>query len=227
MASAYTKTRRKIKQELDRIIYRNKQKIFCIGRNKTGTTSLAKAMKELGFKVGKQREAELLFNDWVKRDFSSLIHYCKKSEFFQDVPFSRAYTFIALDQAFPGSKFILTIRDSPDQWFNSLVKFHGKLWGNGDAPPAVEDLKKVTDSVSGSAYNRFKKSMNIPDEKLYNREIYIEHYMQHNQTVEDYFRYRKNDLLVLNVAEDGAYKKLCEFLNVKTDKIDFPWENKT
>ena len=43
----------------------------------------------------------------------------------------------------------------------------------------------------------------------------------------DYFRFRKDDLLVLNVADSNSYKKLTEFLNIKTDKTDFPWENKT
>jgi hypothetical protein len=227
MAITLKKSKKRIKQELDRIIYRNKQKIFCIGRNKTGTTSLAKAMKDLGFKVGKQREAEALLDDWVKRDFSSIISYCMRSEFFQDVPFSLPYTYIALDQAFPGSKFILTIRDNPDQWYSSLINFHGKLWGNGNIPPKVEDLKKAIDPVTGTVYNKFKKIMNIPDEILYNKKIYIEHYMWHNKMVIDYFWHRKNDLLVLNVSENCAYQKLCAFLNVKSDKVDFPWENKT
>ena len=46
-----------------------RQKIFGIGRNKTGTTSLKAAMNELGFVVGRQRTAEKLIFDWAKRDF--------------------------------------------------------------------------------------------------------------------------------------------------------------
>ena len=94
----------------------NKQKIFCIGLNKTGTTSLEKAMIDLGYLIGDQRQAELLFDDWVKRDFSKLIEYCKTAVFFQDSPFSYPYTYVAIDQAFPNSKFILTIRDDAEQW---------------------------------------------------------------------------------------------------------------
>jgi hypothetical protein len=112
-----------------------KPKIFCIGLNKTGTTSLKKEMALQGFTVGNQRQAELLFDDWVKRDFRRIVRYCRTARFFQDAPFSYPYTFIALDQAFPGSKFILTVRDNAEQWYNSLIRFHGKLWGNGNTPP--------------------------------------------------------------------------------------------
>ena len=97
-------------------------KIFCIGANKTGTTSLKKAMDELGFVVGAQITAENLVDDWAQRDFRRIIKYCKSAEFFQDAPFSFEFTYIVMDHAFPGSKFILTERDSPEQWYNlSLI----------------------------------------------------------------------------------------------------------
>jgi hypothetical protein len=37
-----------------------KVKYFCIGRNKTGTTSLKRAFEDLGYPVGDQRKAEIL-----------------------------------------------------------------------------------------------------------------------------------------------------------------------
>lgn len=227
MANILRTAKHKTKLELEKFTYSKKQKIFCVGRNKTGTTSIAKAMNKLGFKVGNQTEFPKLFEDWVNRDFSRIINLCKKAEFFQDFPFSLAYTFIAMDQAFPGSKFILTIRDNPEQWYNSLIKFHGKLWGNGNIPPTIEDLKRVTNVSMESAYYYFKKTMNIPDGKLYDKELYIEHYKMHNKIVIDYFKHRQNDLLVLNIAEKGAYQKLCVFLNIISDETEFPWENKT
>ena len=62
---------------LGRIVkYSGKPKIFGIGKNKTGTTSLKAAMSELGFSVGNQREAELLVHEWAERDFKRLIWYC-------------------------------------------------------------------------------------------------------------------------------------------------------
>jgi hypothetical protein len=205
----------------------NKPKIFCIGLNKTGTTSLGKAMKDFGFIPGNQSEAELLFNDWVKRDFKKIINYCKTAEFFQDVPFSYPYTFAILDQAFPKSKFILTVRDNPEQWYNSLINYHGKLFGNGNIPPTAEDLKQANYVYKGFPYDSMKKLLNVPDEDLYNKDILIESYKMHNKIIIDYFNFRKEDLLVLNVAEEGSYEKLCHFLNRKCELKDFPWENKT
>jgi len=116
------KTRFELKDRLNLIKVYGKPKIFCIGLNKTGTTSLKKEMILQGFVVGNQRKAELLFDDWVQRDFRRIIRYCRTAQFFQDEPFSCPYTFIAMDQAFLGSKFILTIRDDAEQWYNSLIK---------------------------------------------------------------------------------------------------------
>jgi len=205
----------------------NKNKVFCIGLNKTGTTSLKKAMMDLNFLVGDQRDAELLFDDWVKRDFRSLIKYCKTAAFFQDSPFSLPYTFIAMDQAYPGSKFILTVRDNPEQWYNSLINYHSKLWGNGNVPPTSEDLKNATYIYKGSAYHHRMHVHNVTDDEPYKKDVLLEYYVTHNKVVEDYFRFRQNNLLILNVSHKDAYKKLTNFLNVKTNKTEFPWENKT
>lgn len=114
---------------------RGKIKIFCIGAPKTGTTSLKYAMKELGFVVGDQRTAEKMVDEWARRDFKKIIKYCRTAEFFQDAPFSFDYTYVVLDQVFKNCKFILTIRDSPEQWYNSLVSFQAKKWGKDGKVP--------------------------------------------------------------------------------------------
>jgi hypothetical protein len=216
-----------LKEKINYIKYRHTQKIFCIGLNKTGTTSFSKAMEELGFKVGNQREAEKLFDDWVKRDFSKLTKYCKKAEFFQDVPFSLPYTFIAMDQAFPGSKFILTIRDDAEQWYNSLTKAHAKKWGKNNRIPTAEDLKNATYINKGHPWHTRIHIHPVTEKNPYEKKILLDYYQTHNKNVKDYFRHRPEDLLILNVAEKGAYQKLAHFLDINTDKKDFPWENKT
>jgi len=205
----------------------NEQKVFCIGLNKTGTTSLEKAMKDFGYLSGNQREAERLFDKWVKRDFRKLIRHCKTAVFFQDAPFSFPYTFIAMDQAFPGSKFILTIRDSPEQWYASSINFYSKLWGKENKPPTADELKEARYMYKGFPYHSHRHLHRVTDSDLYNKEILIDYYTTHVKNVKDYFRFRKDDLLVLNVADDDGFKKLTTFLNVKTDKNKFPWENRT
>lgn len=218
---------RRIKDLILEIKYRSAKKVFGIGMNKTGTTSLTHAMHELGFRIGRQREAELLYDEWLLRDFKDLVKYCRRAEFFQDLPFSLPYTYVVLDYAFPNSKFILTERDNSEQWYNSITKFHGRLWSKGDYfPPTAEDLKNADYVYKGFPYKIITTLYGTDDSDLYNKETLIAHYEKHNRSVKEYFRFRNDDLLVLNVSEKDAYKKLCHFLGVDTILKDFPHVNK-
>lgn len=204
-----------------------KQKIFGIGQNKTGTTSLKTAMQELGYKVGNQRIAELLVRDWAVRDFRRIIEYCHSSDFFQDVPFSKPYTFVVLDHEFPGSKFILTVRDSAEQWYNSLVTFHAKKWGANGRVPTKEDLINAAYIYKGRPWHTNRLHHDTPEHAPYQKDTLIKEYENYNNSVKFYFRHRPDDLLVLNVGTKGAYRKFCKFLGVEPVRSDFPWKNKT
>jgi hypothetical protein len=88
-------------------------KVFCIGFQKTGKTSLESALKVLGYRVtsvfGRDLPIETLRRDYVRiglqiaRDYDAV----------QDMPWPQMYR--ELDATFPGSKFILTWRE-PDRW---------------------------------------------------------------------------------------------------------------
>jgi hypothetical protein len=203
-----------------------KPKIFCIGRNKTGTTSLAKALADLGILVGEQNLAERLIHDWARRDFRRLFLYCRTAQAFQDVPFSWPFTFQALDQHFRGSKFILTVRDTPEHWYHSMTSFQAKMFGRGQLPTA-EDLRRATYVYPGWAYELLRLHWNVPEDDIYNKDILIAGYNAHNAAVLEYFRHRPNDLLALNVARPGAYQALCDFLGKPFPNREFPWENRT
>jgi hypothetical protein len=86
---------------------KSRTKIFCIGRNKTGTTSLKKAFEDLGFVVGNQRKAELSSNEYWQKDFDSIIDYCNTAEVFQDFPFSYPETYKILTKLFPAANLYL------------------------------------------------------------------------------------------------------------------------
>lgn len=211
-----------------RMKFAGKAKIFCVGRNKTGTRSLIDAISELGIREGNQRQAELLNKDWGKRDFRRIIEHCYTAESFKDVPFSWPYTYVILDHHFPNSKFILTVRDNSEQWYNSITKFHGKKWGKDGRVPTKEDLQNATyRNNKGMPWENNRMIFDTPEDEPYKKETLIAHYESHNKAVLDYFRHRPEDLLVINVAEKGSYGKLCNFLGVKSDKTEFPWKNKT
>jgi len=203
-----------------------KRKVFCIGINKTGTTSIVKAFTELGLIIGEQRLAERLLYDWARRDFSRLFLYCHTAQAFQDIPFSLPFTFQALDQHFPGSKFILTIRDNPEQWYNSRINFYSVVFANGH-PPTLEDLRASSYVHPGWLYEANRLINNTPVDDPFNKELLIASYNAHNAAVMEYFRHRTQDLLVLNVATSGAYDQLCDFLEKPRTGKEFPWENRT
>lgn len=205
-----------------------KNKIFCIGHNKTGTTSIEAVLKSFGYKVGLQFEAETFITDWAIRDFRRIIEYCKTADAFQDVPFSLDFTYQTIDRAFPGSKFILSVRNSAEEWYNSLVRFYGKIIGvEANRVPGVDDIKNFYYAGEGWLWRFQKYVYGVNESTLFDKEFYMAYYKKHNAQVIEYFKYRPNDLLVLNVADSSAMKLLCDFLEVKYTGQVMPHLNKS
>lgn len=205
-------------------MFGKRTKVFVIGRNKTGTTSMAKALRSMGLRPGNQVKAELLIEDWAKRDFRGIVKCCKPADAFQDIPFSLDYTYQVMDFAFPDSKFILTIRTSSQEWYDSLIKAHTKIVGKNRLPTA-DDLKQFHYRKTGWLWRNHQLIYGIDEQSLYDQEIYIKHYECHNQRVLDYFRRRPKDLLVLNLSDSDAMQSLCEFLGVSADNQTMPHLN--
>jgi hypothetical protein len=217
----------KVKNILKSVYNRRRQKFFCIGLNKTGTTTIENVFKEFGYSLGSQKDGELLIFDWFNRDFNQIIKHCKTAEVFQDIPFSLSYTYIILEQHFENAKFILTVRDNAEQWYDSLINFHAKIWGNGENPPTVEQLKKGYSLYPGFAYETLVRAYNTEKEDIYNKEKLIFHYESHINYVKEYFKNKPDKLLVINVSKKEDYKRLCTFLKKPYLRDDFPWMNKT
>lgn len=192
-----------------------KPKIFCVGHNKTGTTSVQAALTDLGYKFGSQWDSEILLEDWVKRDFRRIIKFCETADAFQDVPFSLAYTYQTVDYAFPGSKFILTMRSSPEEWFESTIRFYKKIFGN-DGEITSQLIKNYSGGNDLGWLWRFQQYVyGAAEDTLFSKELYIASYEKHNAQIIEYFKYRPNDLLVLNLADPSAMKRLCDFVGIK------------
>lgn len=205
-----------------------KTKYFCVGRNKTGTTSLKKAFEDLGFTIGRQEEAERLHDKYFfDHKFDEIIKYCKTAQVFQDVPFSHSEIIEPVDKAFPGSKFILTVRDNPDQWYNSITKYHAKRHGLNGRIPTYEDIINCPYHSKGFLKRLTIDAHGTTAEDPYNKEILTAHYERHNQAVLDYFKDRPDDLLVINISDPDAYQKFVDFIGVDSPYDHFPWENKT
>lgn len=208
------------------MIFLKKQKVFCIGFNKTGTTSIERALRDLGYKMGNQRKALFLVDAYKNRNFKKIVNFCRYAEAFQDAPFSWPYTFIPLEQAYPNSKFILSIRDDADIWHQSLVKFHSKKFGDGVNPLTKEQMLQNKRPDGKTIWERMTAKFDLNPENPYQKDILISYYQNHNYNVLKYFRFKKN-LLVLNIKKENSYQEFCEFLNKKPQYEKFPWENKT
>ena len=171
-------------------------KVFCIGFQKTGTTSLGEALEMLGFRVTGVFGTE-------DPDMSSYVvqHALKVAEnydAFQDFPWAVLYR--ELDVAFPESKFILTVRPE-GEWMASVTKHFGcrskpmRTWIYGIGYPAG------------------------------NEGIYLERYDRHNREVVEYFKDRPGDLLVLKLTEGEGWRELCGFLGCSVPSDEFPSSN--
>ncbi len=203
------------------------QKIFCVGLNKTGTTSLTSFFRELGYKVAPQREGEKLVYDWGERNFSEILKLAKKDyQFFQDAPFSLPLTYRVLFEEFPDAKYILTERDNVDVWYESLRRFHTKKFGN-ESNPTKKDLLNAHYYKKGYAYKAHKLMFKTPDEDLYNERILKSYYINHNEEVKSFFESRGGKFICINLSEAGVDKKLLKFLGIENSNVQIPWLNRS
>lgn len=206
----------------------NSSKVFCIGCNKTGTTSLKAAMQDMGFVFGDQNVAARMAPEiWPSRDFGRLVEYCSTAQAFQDAPFSFPFTYQAMDIAFPASSFILTVRSSPDEWYRSLTQAHTKLYGQGTVP-TKQDLESADNWLyKGRPWEMNRLLFDSPEDDPYQRDALVAFYANHVYSVKQYFRHRPHDLLVLDVAEPDAYQRLCRFLQKPIVTKQFPHLNRS
>lgn len=170
----------------------------------------------------------MLLGDWHKEHYDLIIRYCSSAQAFQDIPFSLPRTYGVLDEAFPDARFILTVRDSEEQWFSSLVKFHTKLFSSDPArPPTEQDLANSVYRYRGFTLDAMKAVYGYPDVGLYDADFYKNLYRGHIEQVTRHFK-GTSRLLVLNVSDQNAYRSLAQFLAIDVSKDHvFPWKNKT
>lgn len=99
-------------------------KIFCIGLYKTGTTSLAAALREQGYSVrhGYKKHSDMMLNDLKdgRPPLESFQNAYGEHEAYADLRVLRDH-FVWFDKCYPDSKFILTTRDE-NEWVESVKR---------------------------------------------------------------------------------------------------------
>ena len=174
------------------------QKVFGVGFHKTGTTSLARALSILGYRVTGPNGVE---DPTIgERALELAMHLVPQFDAFQDNPWP--ILFREMDERFPGSKFILTLRD-PGPWYESVLRHFGQ-----ETTPMREWIYEGHGSPVG------------------NKDVYMRRFMRHNSEVLGYFRERPEDLLVMNITEGVGWGLLCPFLGKRVPDQDFPHQNR-
>jgi len=188
----------------------SRPRVFGIGLSKTGTTSLAVALEELGFATvdwSNPLTAELM-NDNDLHLFDA----------FTDTPcclnFEKYY------YMFPNAKFIYTVRQ-PDDWENSWTA-HFKRWYL--LSDFQEIRKKLTDP---DAFHFGTQTSDIYMSLYFNHENFTEAYQVYDRRVRRFFEDKPSDrLLVFDIFAGDGWQKLCAFLGRDIPAAPFPWENR-
>ena len=163
-------------------------KVFGIGFQKTGTTTLGAVLEKLGYKTAGYYQ----FRDMAQRDDLTweevehrALQIASEYDAGKDTPWPLLYQ--QLDRAFPGSKFIHVVR-KPEAWIKSAVNDFA------DQPNALHQL------IYGVPYPKG------------NEAIWLERYERHNREVEAYFADRPQDYIRFNLEEGIDIPSLCTFL---------------
>lgn len=176
-------------------------KVFGIGLNKTGTSSLGKALEILGFNNHVSWSPNLV-KKWSEDDIDSIISVAYKFNNFEDFPWPLVYK--ELYNEFDDAKFILTKRPTPEIWFNSQCKH--------------------SINIGPNYYRKLIYGNYMPHDF---KAEHFDFYNNHNQQVIDFFRENDPDKLLVISFEDGNnWEKICEFLNKDIPKTEFPFLNK-
>jgi hypothetical protein len=162
-------------------------KIFGIGLSRTGTMSLNKALGMLGF---------------MSIHFPLSYAQIAYVDAAVDTPVTAGYKF--LDLMWPGSKFILTVRNV-ESWVDSCRRCW-ELWGKRSE--FVDKLHMIVYGRTDFDYMSF-----------------LETDLNHKLDVRKYFREREQDLLIMDICGGDGWDKLCPFLGKEIPDYPFPKEH--
>lgn len=177
-------------------------KVFGIGLNKTGTSSLRFAMLRLGYTVTGSNKA--LLREVRRGNVAAAIEHSRDYDFFQDWPWPLIYRELHEEYG-DSARFILTRRISFEKWFASL-ETHAR--------------SSRLFSGQGLAYGYYRP---------FGREReYEEIYARHNDEARAYFRSGPGagtPFLEMCFEEGDGWEKLCDFLGHEAPNEPFPHRN--
>jgi hypothetical protein len=178
-------------------------KVVGIGLPKTGTTTLGYCFRRFGFK---HTTFDMDLAAKVKRrEIQAVLKEAEKFETFEDWPWFEIYR--ELDQRFPGSKFVLTLRKDTETYVNSLKGHHER-----------QGIRK-----EGFVKPRWWDEVFGVEPADWDYEYSARRYERHNREVLEYFDNRINkDLLVVCWERGDGWAELSRFLGTRCPAEPFP-----
>lgn len=188
----------------------NRSKVFGIGLGRTGTKSLTYALYHLGINVVHYPDDLITYQELAAGNYNFSV--LKTMDGITDVTVSMFY--FHLDQLFPGSQFILTVRDK-DTWLKSLE-------AHWNAYPCFDP--SLPDTPENRTHLAVRQLLCVTIFGCYtfsrDRAAYV--YDLHYKNVTDYFANRPDDLLILDICAGQGWEQLCPFLGKKVPTVPFP-----
>jgi hypothetical protein len=186
-----------------------RMKVFGIGLSRTGTKSLTQALNLLGINVVHYQDEQTNFKELMAGNYELSI----LNEFDGTTAVSVAPYYAQLDQLFPDSKFILTVRNK-ESWLRSIEAQWSRkpvVYESGDETKAQLNLL-----VRVAVYGTY----------VFNKERLSYIYDLHYKNVIEYFKSRPESLLIIDICDGQGWETLCPFLNLPILEEPFPWKNK-
>jgi hypothetical protein len=175
-------------------------KVFCVGSGKTGTSSLAAAYVELGFRYKGWDPA--LWEHLLRHEYEPIFAVADRFEAFRNGPWDGFDFYRELDRRYPRSKFILTVRDTESWIADHELQF------------SAEGLRRVPERYRIHDYAGRKAAIAAA----------FEH---RNAAIAEYFQGRERDFLVIDICGGEGWERLCPFLGFPVRDEPFPHVNRT
>lgn len=167
-------------------------KILGVGLSRTGTRSLAAALERLGYKTVHWAPERLRDTIDGLTQYPEVFKY-DDVDAAVDIP--AAYFWRELDRAYPGLKFILTVRERTS-WLTSVAKHYGRAEPDHNLQALVYGSTRV-----------------IPW-------LYWQRYTAHVNALMKHFGPER--LLVMNILAGQGWEVLCPFLDQPIPSEPFP-----
>jgi hypothetical protein len=183
-------------------------KVFGIGLSKTAGMSLAEALNILGVKTAHCPCDPKTFEELRRGHYRLTI--LEEYQGATDTPIVPYYP--QLDPIYPGSKFILTVREK-ESWLRSAEHHWSSIptwWREGSY------MRQFSDFISACVFGSIE----------FSRERFLYVYESHYRQVTEYFKDRPDDLLIMDICGGDSWEQLCSFLGMPIPDVPFPHANR-